>query len=224
MLIRIVLSIYGFTFFVGCTHPEEESVESNPPLPSQSTEISNSSGTVSFLKNEDNVTDYRAMHTYLPPEDSNWIEFGTFRSPKPSTWQWDTPNSTFVTNNYVVPGVQDGDSGAFTISQFLPDKGGTLSQNIKRWVSKFNTNEGAPVKPKIDVMMVNGIESDVVEIRGEYMGAGGAWHLPDRTLVVVIFRDSSGVYFFKLLGPTKTIRAHRDSMFNLLNKIEQKVP
>jgi hypothetical protein len=52
------------------------------------------------------------------------------------------------------------------------------------------------------------------------MGAGAAWHRPDQKLLVVIFSDDSGTYYFKLLGPTETIEAHRDSFLTFLEKIE----
>ena len=224
MFIRITLSIFCMGSILGCTHPDDEPVRPNPPSSPQSTEVTEALPSTSLLLETDDVTDYRAVHTYLPPEDSAWIHFGSFRSPKPSVWLWDTPKSTFVTNSYVLPGVKDGDSGVFTITQFETNGGGGLTANIQRWVAKFNTNQGAPIKPIVGSIIVHGLDSTTVEIRGEYMGAGGAWHLPDRTLLVVIFRHTSGVYYFKLLGPTKTIKAHRHSLFTFLEELEPSLP
>ena len=73
----------------------------------------------------------------------------------------------------------------------------------------------------MQTIQIDGEESTVVEFRGEYMGAGAAWHRPDQTLLIVIFEDVASTYYFKLLGPTSTIEAHRDSLFTFLANLER---
>ena len=215
MFIRITISIVSIALTAGCTDPEEKPIPVQQPS-TQSAETPDELTEKSFLDQKDGSIDYREMYTAVPPEDSQWIEFGTFHSKRPPTWFWVTPSSSFVLCNYVVPGVEGSEEAMFAITLFDEGQGGDLALNLKRWKSNFNTFEGAPVRPNTRTILVNGTESTVVEIRGEYMGAGAAWHKPDQTLLVVILVDDSGTYYFKLLGPTKTIGAHRESFFTFL--------
>ena len=219
MLLRITILIVSIALVAGCTDPEENPIQVQQPS-TQSEETPTESTGISFLDQQDESVDYRAKYTAVPPEDSGWIEFGAFRSERPSTWFWVAPSSSFVLCNYVVPGIEGSELAMFAITQFDEGQGGDLPLNLKRWKSKFNTYEGAPIKPSIRTILVHGTESTVVEIRGEYMGAGAAWHKPDQTLLVVILADDSGTYYFKLLGPTITIEAHRDSFFTFIEKIK----
>ena len=219
MLSRITISIVSIALTAGCTDPEEKPIPFEQPI-TQSAETPKKSTEKSFLDRPDESIDYREKYTAVPPEDSRWIEFGIFRSKRPATWFWVAPSSSFVLCNYVVPGVEKSELAMFAITQFDDGQGGNLEMNLKRWKSKFNTFEGAPVRPNTRTILVNGTESTVVELRGEYMGAGASWHKPDQTLLVVILVSDSSTYYFKLLGPTKTIDAHRDSFFTFLANIK----
>ena len=219
MLPHITISIVSIALVAGCSDPEEKSIPVQQTT-TQSVETPTESTGTSFLDQQDESVDYRAKHTSVPPEDNRWIEFIPFRSERPSTWFWVAPSSSFVLCNYVLPGVEGSELSMFSISHFDEGQGGDLSLNLKRWKSKFNTYEGAPVNPSVRTILVHGTESTVVEFRGEYMGAGAAWHKPDQTLLVVIFADQFGTFYFKLLGPTITIDAHRESLFKFLENLE----
>ncbi len=219
MVIRITTSIVIMALIAGCAE-QEEKPSAVQQTKSQSDETPTDSTTTSFLEQEDEITDYREKYTILPPEDSRWIEFGVFRSTRPATWFWVAPSSSFVLCNYVVPGVEGSELAMFSITRFDEGQGGDLQLNLQRWKSKFNTFKGAPVKPRIETILVKETESTVVELRGEYMGAGAAWHKPDQTLLVVLFTHDSDTYYFKLLGPTKTIEVHRESLFAFLANME----
>lgn len=219
MLFRITISIVSVAFAAGCSNPEEKPIQS-PQAESQEAEVPKQSTGKSFLDDEDETIDYREKYTTVPPVDNRWIEFPPFRSERPATWFWVAPSSSLVLCNYVVPGVENSELATFSISHFEKGQGGDLSLNLKRWKSKFNTHEGAPVRPTIETMLIHGAEATVVEFRGEYMGAGAAWHRPDQTLLVVIFNHGFGTFYFKLLGPTITIEAHRESFFQFLEHVD----
>jgi hypothetical protein len=223
MLTKITIVIASIALVTGCSDPEDRVIPAGQPAlePIETPKIS--IGT-SLLDQKDESTDYRDKYTNAPPKDPQWIEFDSFRSPRPATWFWVAPKSSFVICNYVVPGVDGSELATFAITQFDEGEGGDLSLNVKRWKSKFNTFHGAPVKPSIKTTLIIGKESTVVELRGEYMGAGAAWHRPDQTLLVVIFEDGSSTFYFKLLGPTKTVEAHRESLFAFLSSIEFVTP
>jgi len=231
MFIRITLSLYSIAFFNGCTQPEEEPVSSEPSTTVQDIETTDTSTNTSILDKAGKIPDYKSKYTYLPPEDERWIEFGIYRSPKPPTWSWIPPNTPIVKSSYVVPSIETGDSAAFTITHFELGEGGELAPNLKRWKLLFRTGwsvatdlSGGPVQPRIDSIIVNNRETTTIEMRGEYIGAGASWHLPDHTLLIVIVEDETGRFFFKLLGPTITIDAHREAFISVLTEMEPMIP
>ena len=219
MRTKITILIVGIALIAGCSNSEEKAIEVVEPV-MQETETQDNSPTRSLLDENDEIIDYRDKYTTPPPDDPRWIEFGSYRSHRPSTWFWVAPKSSFTICNYIVPGVEGNELANFTISQFEKGQGGDLTTNLKRWKSKFNTHNGAPVIPIIQTIQINGKESTAVEFRGEYMGAGAAWHRPDQTLLIAIYEDIENTYYFKLLGPTLTIEAHRDSLFTFLANLE----
>ena len=155
----------------------------------------------------------------LPPEDDSSILIGKFTTPKPPTWFWVPPKSQIVKINYVVPSVDTSDPALFSATQFAEGEGGHFTENIVRWKSMFRTNDGAPVKPNLQVITVNGHDAVVAEFHGEYMGAGAAWHLKDHVLLVAEVREPEGNYYFKILGPAATVRAHKQSFLNVITEL-----
>ena len=95
-----------------------------------------------------------------------------------------------------------------------------FTENVARWKSLFRTNAGAPVKPTVSVITVNGHDAVIAEFKGEYMGAGAAWHLKNHALLVAEVREPEGNIYFKLLGPSSTVEAHRSSFLDVLDSLE----
>ena len=52
------------------------------------------------------------------------------------------------------------------------------------------------------------------------MGAGAAWHLRNHSLLVAEVREPDENIYFKLLGPTSTVNAHRPSFLKVLDSLE----
>ena len=173
----------------------------------------------SFLEQEVNLTDYQEMFTNLPPENDTLIQFGQNQIKRPPSWIWIRPKSSFVLSNYILPGILGEESGVFTISRFEIGEGGDFETNILRWKGHFRNNEGAPIKPVVTQIEINGRIAQMVHFNGEYMGAGAAWHKPDYTLLIVLYEDETSRYFFKLLGPTETISAHRDALYDAIQSM-----
>jgi len=178
--------------------------------------------TPSFLDREEEGSgiDYEKKFTNLPPAHENVIDFGTFQFKKPATWFWVSPTSLFVMSSYVLPGIQGEDSGMLTISEFQKSGGGDFDTNVIRWKNQFRTFGGAPIKPVIGNIEVLDKTLQTVHIRGEYMGAGAAWHKPDHTMIIVLIENDTNRYFLKMLGPTETISAHRESLYDAIQSLE----
>ena len=174
----------------------------------------------SFLEEDDQTQDYASKYTNRPPKDEKIVELTNYTCTKPASWIWTPPKSTFVKANYILPAVLNSDSGLLTVSEFMIGEGGDFNTNVERWNSMFRTDRGAPVKPVFSIFEIRGSKCDAVHFKGEYMGAGAAWHKTNHTLYIVLYEDSEMRYFFKMLGPTETIEAHRESLYSMLQSLK----
>jgi hypothetical protein len=111
---------------------------------------------------------------------------------------------------YVVPRAEGDDSDAeCTVITFGPTQGGSVSDNVDRWVRQFNPVAGAPTKTTRQVGRMNVTK---VEVAGSYhpMVMPGSPSEPateqGARLVGAIVEAPSGLWFFKLTGPDATVR------------------
>jgi hypothetical protein len=97
-----------------------------------------------------------------------------------------------------------------TVITFSPGQGGSLDDNIGRWVRQFNPLAGAPLKA---TGQVNGMTVTRVEVAGSYhpMQMPGAPAAPatlaSARLIGAIVDTPSGFWFFKLTGPDATVKS-----------------
>jgi len=101
--------------------------------------------------------------------------------------------------------------------------GGTTEANIQRWIAQFD-QAGAETRTerKVGDLTVTG-----VEVSGRYLGNammpdGKTAPLDGWTLVGAIVSGKGTPYFFKMIGPTASVRAARrafDAMINSINPL-----
>jgi len=201
-----ILFILLSTTIFGCDKtPETRPVPPKPEMTTETPEI-----TSSFLDQKLEKVDHDAKYRKRNEIDPNFIIFSDFKSPKPTNWTWTTPKSNMRIANYTLQGDEENDVAELSIIQFDKDEGGTLTNNIKRWMKHFRSNEGGPVRTLISTTKVAGLPTSIVEISGEYMGMEASWHRSNYTMLIALVEFEDGNVFLKLLGPTPTINVHRD--------------
>lgn len=207
---------------LSCEQPERKIVPSKPAQEVSDQDQENTESETTSLLDADTLTAQERIEKFLnkPPEDDLHISFGSYRTTKPPSWFWTPPKSHIVNVNYIVPSVDNHEHAVFSVTQFGVGEGGHFTENVTRWKSLFRTNDGAPVKPTFEVITVNGHEAVIAEFHGEYMGAGAAWHKRNHSLLVAEVREPDGNIYFKLLGPTSTVTAHRTGLLNVLDSLE----
>ena len=221
-MFRLSIILLIPSFLLGCEQPERKIVPPKPvPQAPEQNQENNESEAASLLGANEQTTQER-IDKFLnkPPEDDSRISFGVYRTIKPPSWFWTPPKSQIVNVNYIVPSVDNHEHAVFSVTQFEVGEGGHFTENVTRWKSLFRTNDGAPVKPTFEVISVNGHEAVIAEFHGEYMGAGAAWHKRNHSLLVAEVREPGGNIYFKLLGPTSTVTAHRTGLLNVLDSLE----
>jgi len=141
---------------------------------------------------------------------------------KPLQWddppQWKkVPASGMRKASYEIPPAK-GDSAPGVLNVFI--LGGDIEPNIKRWVDEFSAFD-----PKTIVRhdrTVNDMTQAVVEVpKGTFSGGMGS-STPSANyglLGAIVVTPSGAEYFFKLTGPSATIKAARDPFYKLLDSM-----
>jgi hypothetical protein len=108
---------------------------------------------------------------------------------------------------YSVPrAAGDPENGECAVFYFGPNQGGTVDDNIARWVGQFDK----PGKPVRSQSTINGMTVSRVTVDGTYLAPGGMNMAPtaqkkDYRLLGGIVAGPSGNVFYKFTGPRKTV-------------------
>lgn len=139
----------------------------------------------------------------------------------PATWKADAPRPMRAAT-YKLPAAKgDGEDGECAVFYFGQGQGGSVDQNVQRWVGQF---EGAK-SPTPKKEKVSGFDLTTLEIDGTYTGGGGPMgpktNKPGFKLLGAIVEGPEGAIFFKLTGPAKTVEAARADFQKMVKAIKK---
>ena len=169
--------------FISC-----QSKETSEALPNASIETSN--------KKKPSQSPGNTSLTYTPPTD----------------WLQQEPSSSMRHDQYELPGPKGSDLATLAIFKGI---GGSVDSNIDRWKKQFivppNTAESNWAKQESKV--INQIPVHIVSVQGTYLKSrmpmmmdGPKIELKDYALLAVIAETNTGLWFFKVTGPHKTVK------------------
>ncbi len=127
----------------------------------------------------------------------------------PARWTRRPPSSAMRAAEYQVPRAPgDAEDGECTVITFGAGQGGTVDDNIQRWVKQF---DGAS-PPKRSTRTTHGMNVTRVDVAGTYSGMrmpGAPPSAPHTgyALAGAIVEAPSGAWFFKVTGPAATVKA-----------------
>lgn len=132
------------------------------------------------------------------------VEFtvGEFSFERPEGWGWVVPDSSMRKAELSVPG-----GGEVTFFFFGPDQGGTVEQNIQRWVNQFEGGaEGSQAMRR---------EETFGDTKVSFVTAGGTFQsgmpggpttpTPETGLHGAILQGAGGNVFVKMTGPESLV-------------------
>lgn len=133
------------------------------------------------------------------------------------------PSNPMRKASYVVPrAAGDAEDGELTVFYFGPGQGGSIDANVDRWVKQFGEIKPGDVK-RAD-REANGLRQHTVELESGTFSSGmpGSASKPKENygLIGGIVETPSGVYFFKLTGPSKTVKQAKPDFYKLLDSIK----
>jgi len=123
------------------------------------------------------------------------------------------PKSPARVAEYVVPRAgSDGEDAECVVMTFGPRQGGTVEENVKRWIDQFHPALPTPRRMTTDI---NGMHVTFVEVAGTFAGNmmpnGQNFVMPTSKpawrLIGAIVESPSGLWFFKMTGPDLTVRS-----------------
>ncbi len=138
----------------------------------------------------------------------------------PSAWSTE-PNATGMrkATYKVARAAGDGDDATVSVIQ----AGGTVDANVERWYGQFNNVHDQ----KRNELRVGPLKVTVVEAHGTYTGGGvmvgeSPNPKPGWALLGAIVETSPQPYFFKMLGPDKTVSSAQADFQALINSLKPK--
>lgn len=148
----------------------------------------------------------------------------------PEKWKRQEPKVSIIEHEFTVEGKKGEDAGRMTIMA----AGGSIQQNIDRWVGQFTSAEGkkSKEKPNIEKKKVAGLEVHLVNLSGTYLdSAGGGPFAGGKTIARKNYRmlaaiiaggPSIGNYFIKFYGPADLVKENEKAFAAMIDSLEKK--
>ncbi len=135
----------------------------------------------------------------------------------PPGWETQQPASNMRLAQAAIPG--PGGPGEIAVFYFGPGSGGSVQDNIQRWIDQMEL-QGPPPAPQ--TFESNGLRITWVEAEGTLkpsnMGMGPAEARPGSRLLGAVVEGPGGPWFFKAVGPDATLAAQRESFLAMLRE------
>ncbi len=120
---------------------------------------------------------------------------------------------------YTVPAAKgDAEPGECAVFFFGTGQGGSVDDNVKRWVGQF---DGGKASTRVE--KVNGLTVTRVEVSGTYQSGGMSGPKvakPGFLLEGAIVEGKDGAVFFKFTGPAKTVEAAKKDFAAMLASVK----
>jgi hypothetical protein len=148
----------------------------------------------------------------------------------PESWVRKEPRSRIIEHEFAVEGKKDQEPGRITIM----GAGGSIEQNINRWIGQFVLPEGKKAKEltKVEKRKIAGIDTRIVDVSGTYKDTVGGGPFSGgktverknyRMLAAIIEGGPSiGNYFIKFYGPADLVKANEKAFYQVIESLKRK--
>jgi hypothetical protein len=148
----------------------------------------------------------------------------------PADWVTEKPSSGMRAAQYKLPKAEgDPEDASLVLYFFGAGQGGSVSDNIDRWVGQMQQPGGGSSKDKAktETLTVNGLKVTMVDVSGTYtaqMSPGSDAHANNSNyrLRAAVIETPKGNYYAKLIGPTKTVDRWNQAFSDYINSFEFK--
>jgi hypothetical protein len=146
----------------------------------------------------------------------------------PEKWVRKEPRTRIVEHEFAVEGKKGQNAGRVTV---MP-AGGTVEENIERWLGQFVQPDGkkSKDKAKIDKKTIAGVPVHIVDVAGTYKDMP-APNVPTKVTnrpnyrmlgAIIAGGPSVGNYFIKFYGPEEIIKENEKAFHKMIESLEKK--
>ena len=155
---------------------------------------------------------------------------GELRYKVPDGWVTEHPTSTMRAAQYkLLKAEGDSEDASLVLYYFGQGQGGSVSDNIDRWIGQMEQPGGgsSKEKAKTETITVNGLKITMVDVSGTYTaqmspGSDARHNNANYRLRAAVVETPKGNYFSKLIGPEKTINRWGQSFMDYVKSFEFK--
>jgi hypothetical protein len=141
------------------------------------------------------------------PEDTQTVKAGGLSFEVPTSWKVNQPRSQMRLLEIAIPPVEGDDKPGELVLFAFPGGAGTVQMNVQRWQQQFTTEDGGHPDIKTETIKAGDAEITVVEAAGRYRTQiPTPVDEPNFRLIGGIYTTPQTGYFFKLVGPDKTVQ------------------
>lgn len=175
-----------------------------------------------WLINLDQQTEHESQQPTFdrPGKTGQKLLIGSLEISVPRGWIEEKPRSSMRSAQFRLPRV-NGDPEDAEVAVFNRI-GGSVEQNIDRWVNQFSQPNGKPSKglERTKEFVVNDLTITLIYLEGIYASrglnmTGPVMEKPGYSLLAAIVKTPSGPYYFKTTGPVKTVQSWAGSFDEL---------
>jgi hypothetical protein len=128
-------------------------------------------------------------------------------------WQSVTPSSSMRKAQFTLPRVAgDPEDAELAVFYFGAGQGGSVEANLQRWYGQFTQPDSSASAEKAKTLheVVDGMNLTIVDVSGTYVGSmmpgmQEEQNKPNFRMLAAVLETPQGPYFFKLVGPEKTV-------------------
>ncbi len=204
---RHLMPLAALALLAGCGTPESTTNTANttPPAPSNS-----------------------APPVANAPAPDGTVDLGGLAAKTPEGWTSETAMAPRVAQYAIPPAEGDKEGAQLIVFHFGQGQGGTPESNIQRWAGWFEEEPGKKVAaPKAEVSEVNGMKLHRVDLKGTYVAqksimdpSQGKFNEPNYRMVGAILEAPEGSYYFRFVGPEKTVAANVEKFDQYLKDLK----
>jgi len=144
----------------------------------------------------------------------------------PADWPSTEAASSMRAAQYAIPSTGGGEAGELALFFFGAGQGGDVNANIERWIAQMEPSEGkAAAEAKRERHRVGDVTISTVRLDGNYSGPmmpgmGGGVEKPGYRMWAAVVEGEGGPWFFKAVGPEKTIEDAEASLDALVDSVK----
>ena len=134
------------------------------------------------------------------------------RFDSPAGWVSKPPSSRMRLAEFSLPKAEGDPEDGVLVITFFGGQGGTVQQNLDRWLTQMAQPDGRASKDvaKVSTLETNGLKLTIMDLPGTYVaevapGSAERHNKPGFHLRNAVIEGKGGPYFIRLVGPAKTL-------------------